>query len=330
MVRDDTAQRQRTGVDAALPFPYSWSAVYYQNLLPVYMGSSFLRPLERIHETLQVLPDECDTGPFGAWWLILQADGPFSFLSNFATTLAWGSFQGVAVAPPCMIAARYLYKGVQPPDDAKAPAETAEDKQERWFLSTGAWSLIELNLVATAMYPVENALSVYLLASARYALGQGYEFTGVIDALLKLYRRYGLLGGLYGGLGARLLHLNLQFSLGYLFLDVADARDTVDTQRTIYDGGGGVTLGEKCPEAEALAALLAAGVTYPLFGALGRLRRGWVVPQLPEYDGVVDVLTKVIDTEGVTGLFSGVSWFLVRRAALFLVCKTWPYFVYGG
>lgn len=132
---------------------------------------------------------------------------------------------------------------------------------------------MEQNLLAMAMYPLENCISVHLLSCARWTLGQGYEYTSILDTMFKLWKMEGFWGGLYSGFGMRFIQLNLQLLVGFWGLDCIGVR--------AIDGKSNGT--EKFTWIEAGVALTAAAVAYPFLFVLNKIRIGWVVPNVPHY-----------------------------------------------
>ncbi|GAB5353014.1 hypothetical protein AAMO2058_000002100 [Amorphochlora amoebiformis] len=277
-----------------------WPAVCYQGMLPLYIGTAFIRPLDRIYETMEVLPKEVAT-PWGAGWLILSADGILSFSSGFGIKILYGFVQklshSVAIGMSTMIyTPRPITRG-----------DSRENIENKLFWDTAR--ILKISFFGIP-YPLETSVSVYLLSSARYSLGQGAEYSGVLNAMGQIYGKYGY-SGLYTGISSRLLQLNLQFALGYMGLDVAD---------------NGTDIGdEKASESYSMTdlgiALMAAAATYPLYGAVEKVRRGWINPEAVEYRSTSEAMASTMDNEGILGLFGGVTFFVFRRAILFGVCK---------
>eukprot|EP00467_Chlorarachnion_reptans_P002715 CAMPEP_0114491208 /NCGR_PEP_ID=MMETSP0109-20121206/2872_1 /TAXON_ID=29199 /ORGANISM="Chlorarachnion reptans, Strain CCCM449" /LENGTH=310 /DNA_ID=CAMNT_0001667915 /DNA_START=71 /DNA_END=1003 /DNA_ORIENTATION=- len=285
-----------------------WSAVLYQNMLPSYFASAFTRPLDTIREAGQVMPPEFGASPMTMASLMYSCGGILPFVSGFGTKYFYGIIQGFVKVPCAMFAERLCAY-------SRRPTEKSADEKTQ-FRKYAIFSFVEQNLLAIAMHPIENCMSMHLLSCARYSLGQGYEFTSIFNAMKKLVRNVGVFDGLYGGLGMRLLQLNIQMMLGFGSLDSMNL--------PVIDGRSNGT--EDSTWIEAGVALVAATVAYPLSFVLDRMRVGWVVPDSPKYSTSYELVRTTFEREGFGGFYSGLTLFMLQRITLFALCKSWHIF----
>jgi hypothetical protein len=210
---------------------------------------------------IQILPRMSAPTVWSTLWLIYSSDGVLSFVSGLGTRLLLGLVQNTIHELLSMRLARLLLPNSQAELEKKAQQGTVVAGAKGYVRSA-----LEISLTALIMHPLDTALALASADAARAALGGARAYTGLFDCLQQLYNRHGLLGGLYGGLGLRLAHLNLQFGTGVLA-----ERAAPKLARALLGPG---RLGFYTQTT--YSALLSAALAYPLQNALVTLRRNEV------------------------------------------------------
>eukprot|EP00466_Bigelowiella_natans_P000638 jgi/Bigna1/125983/aug1.1_g691 len=294
----------------------TYSPIVQQTVLP--FSSCLLIPLHRIHHTILIQPSEIEPSAFSSARLIFSTSGISSFCSGLLSAVGYSIVEDF-VSSRAYVALTKLLPAADPED-----AKKREEDTKSIFLKKGILVILWRNISTVVMYPIENGLETYLISCAREALGQGFEYTGPLNAMWKLTFKFGYISGLYEGIGIRMLSQTLQLGFGMAALAAyGHPPSSLDSKRLLQnnnDDDDDDSKDERSFSVEAGVALAAAAITYPLELLLNRQRASRVIEV--NDDGAPTTINAVLNRDGVLGLFQGASFFIVRRVAFYVILRS--------